>query len=87
MYPRVRYDNKKGVVYYRTRITDADGKRVDLYATTREELYRKEKEARQVVKDLVFRKKNPTVADYCEKWLLMHSAKVSKKRWKDIHET
>ena len=66
-------------MYYRTRITDADGKRVDLYATTREELYRKEKEARQVIEDLIFRKKNPTVADYCEKWLLMHSAKVSKK--------
>ncbi len=70
---------KNGVMYYRTRITDADGKRVDLYATTREELYRKEKDARQVIEDLIFRKKNPTVADYCEKWLLMHSAKVSKK--------
>ena len=77
--PEYGTTTKKGVVYYRTRITDADGKRVDLYATTREELYRKEKEARQVVEDLVFRKKNPTVADYCEKWLLMHSAKVSKK--------
>ena len=69
---------KGGVMYYRTRITDADGKRVDLYAATREELYRKEKEARQVVEDLIFRKKNPTVADYCEKWLLMQSAKISK---------
>ena len=77
--PEYGTTTKKGVVYYRTRITDADGKRVDLYATTREELYRKEKEARQVIEDLIFRKKNPTVADYCEKWLLMHSAKVSKK--------
>ena len=24
-----------------------------------------------------FRRENPTVAEYCEKWLLMHSAKVS----------
>ena len=31
----------KGVLYYRTRITDTDGKRVDLYATSCEELYRK----------------------------------------------
>ena len=77
--PEYGTTTKKGVMYYRTRITDADGKRVDLYATTREELYRKEKEARQVIEDLIFRKKNPTVADYCEKWLLMHSAKVSKK--------
>ena len=77
--PEYGTTTKKGVMYYRTRITDADGKRVDLYATTREELYRKEKEARQVIEDLISRKKNPTVADYCEKWLLMHSAKVSKK--------
>lgn len=77
--PEYGTTTKNGVMYYRTRITDADGKRVDLYATTREELYKKEKEARQIVEDLIFRKKNPTVADYCEKWLLMHSAKVSKK--------
>lgn len=77
--PEYGTTTKNGVMYYRTRITDADGKRVDLYATTREELYKKEKEARQVVEDLIFRKKNPTVADYCEKWLLMQSAKVSKK--------
>ena len=77
--PEYGTTTKNGVMYYRTRITDADGKRVDLYATTREELYKKEKEARQIVEDLISRKKNPTVADYCEKWLLMHSAKVSKK--------
>ena len=29
----------KGIQYYRTRITDADGKEVSLYATTCEELY------------------------------------------------
>ena len=68
---------RKGVEYYRTRITDADGKRVDLYALTREELYEKETEARQQVEDAIFRRKNPTVAEYCEKWLLMQSAKVS----------
>lgn len=68
---------KKGVLYYRTRITDADGKRVDLYATTCEELYKKETEARRVIEELKFRRENPTVAEYCEKWLLMQSAKVS----------
>lgn len=30
---------KKGVLYYRTRIKDADGKLVALYARTPEELY------------------------------------------------
>ena len=34
-----------GVEYYRTRIEDADGKRVALYARTPEELYGKETEA------------------------------------------
>ena len=68
---------RKGIQYYRTRITDADGKRVDLYAETCEELHQKEVEARRLVAEAVFRKKNPTVAEYCEKWLLMQSAKVS----------
>ena len=30
----------KGIQYYRTRITDADGKELSLYAATCEELYR-----------------------------------------------
>ena len=68
---------RNGAQYYRTRITDADGKRVDLYALTREELFQKEQEARAQVKDAIFRQKNPTVAEYCEKWLLMRSATVS----------
>jgi len=68
---------RKGNPYYRTRITDADGKQVSLYAVTREELYRKELEARRQVEEIRFRRKNPTVAEYCEKWLLMQSAKVS----------
>ena len=68
---------RRGIQYYRTRITDADGKRVDLYAETCEELQLKEMEARRQVEEAVFRRKHPTVAEYCEKWLLMQSAKVS----------
>ena len=68
---------RKGIQYYRTRILDADGKQVSLYATTREELYKKETEARRQVEEIIFRRENPTVAEYCEKWLLMQSAKVS----------
>lgn len=67
----------KGVEYYRTRIEDADGKRVTLYARTSEELYSKVQAARRQIADAKFRKENPTVAEYCEKWLLMQSAKVS----------
>lgn len=75
--PRYGTTMRRGIQYYRTRITDADGKRVDLYAETSEELYQKELEARRQVENAVFRRKHPTVAEYCEKWLLMQSAKVS----------
>lgn len=66
-----------GTVYYRTRIQDGDGKRVNLYATTCEELYEKQLDARRQIEEILFRRQHPTVAEYCEKWLLMKSAKVS----------
>ncbi len=68
---------RKGVLYYRTRMLDADGKQVSLYGTTCEELYDKEQEARRQVAEIIFHREHPTVAEYCEKWLLMQSAKVS----------
>ena len=68
---------REGALYYRTRIMDADGKRVSLYATTCEELYERQLEAQRQVEEIIFRRKHPTVAEYCEKWLLMQSAKVS----------
>ena len=68
---------RKGILYYRTRIQDADGKQVSLYATTCEELYEKQLEQRSRSRRYLFRRKHPTVAEYCEKWLLMQSAKVS----------
>ena len=68
---------RKGVQYYRTRIMDADGKQISLYGTTCEELYDKEQDARHQVAEIIFQREHPTVAEYCEKWLLMQSAKVS----------
>ena len=68
---------RKGILYYRTRIQDADGKQVSLYATTCEELYEKQQAAKKQVEEIIFHRKHPTVAEYCEKWLLMQSAKVS----------
>ena len=65
-----------GVEYYRTRIEDADGKRVALYGKTREELYEKVLDAKQQIKDCKFRRSTPTVAEYCERWLLMQSAHI-----------
>ena len=68
---------QKGIQYYRTRIMDADGKQVSLYAATCEELYETQLEARRQVVEIIFRRQHPTVAEYCQKWLLMQSAKVS----------
>lgn len=67
---------QKGIVYYRTRITDADGKRVALYAHTPEELYKKVKKAKKAVEDARFHKVYPTVAEYSQKWLRMKSAVI-----------
>lgn len=67
---------QNGVTYYRTRIEDADGKRVALYGRTREELYDKVEEAKKQIEDATFRRANPTVKEYCEKWLYMQSAHI-----------
>lgn len=65
-----------GLDYYRTRVQDADGKLVALYARTPEELYDKELNALEQIDNDTFCRKSPTVADYCEKWLLMQSFHV-----------
>lgn len=67
---------RKGIEYYRTRITDADGKRVSLYARTREELYYKVQEAERLIEEASFRMKTPTVDDYCNKWLLIQEGRL-----------
>lgn len=66
----------RGVKQYRTRIEDADGKRVALYAATPEELYDRVEEAKRLIEEARFRRATPTVAEYCEKWLLMQSAHI-----------
>ena len=75
--PKYGTTMRGNIQYYRTRILDADGKQVALYAATPEELYKKERRARKEVAEIIFRNNNPTVADYCEKWLLMKSATIS----------
>ena len=67
---------KRGIQYYRTRMQDADGKWISLYAQTPEELYDKSIEMKRSIENEIFRKNNPTVAEYCEKWLKMRSASV-----------
>jgi integrase len=77
--PQYTSVERKGIQYYRTRILDADGKQVSLYATTCEELYEKQLAARRQVQEILFHRQHPTVAEYCEKWLVMQSAKVSER--------
>jgi len=66
----------KGKTYYRTRITDADGKKASIYGETPEEVFHKAKAAKKQIAEAIFRKENPTVAEYSEKWLAMQSAVV-----------
>ena len=66
-----------GHSYYRTRIKDINGKVRPLYASTPEELYEKEKELRDEIEDELFRRENPTVREYSEKWLEMQSPRLS----------
>ena len=65
-----------GNSYYRTRIKDADGKYISIYGSTKKEVYEKVQEAQRKLDDIEFSKANPTVREYCEKWLLMKSATV-----------
>ena len=67
---------KKGHTYYKTSIMDADGKQITFYGKTCEEVYKKAEKGRKAVKELKFRRANPTVRDYSEKWLMMKSATV-----------
>ncbi len=65
-----------GNMYYRTFVEDSAGKRIALYGKTREELYDKELNALDQIDSHVMVRKSPTVAEYCEKWLIMQSAHV-----------
>ena len=67
MLPQYGTVMKRGVLYYRTRIKDANGKLVAIYAKTPEELYNKETLALEQIENATFHRKTPTVAEYCEK--------------------
>ena len=74
--PRYSKVQINGHEYYKTDIEDADGKRVILYGKIREEVYDKEMAALEQIDNATFRRKSPTVAEYCEKWLLMQSVHI-----------
>ena len=74
--PRYSTVEINGHSYYRTVITDEEDNRISLYGKTREELYDKEMATLEQIDNASFRRKSPTVAEYCEKWLLLQSAHV-----------
>lgn len=61
---------------YRKRIKDADGKYVAIYGKTPDELTRKIAESEAQIKEAKYRRENPTVKEYAEKWLTMQSANI-----------
>lgn len=65
-----------GFQYYKTYVEDGEGKRLAIYGKTRQELYDKELEIQELVSTHTYLRKMPTVAEYCEKWLLMQSVHV-----------
>lgn len=74
--PRYRKVQVNGYEYYRTDVKGADGKYISLYGKTREELYHKEMAVWEQIDNTTCRRKSPTVAEYCEKWLLMQSVHI-----------
>ena len=74
--PRYSTVEINGHIYYRTTVTDAEDNRISLYGKTREEVYDKEIETLKNIDNASFRKRSPTVAEYCEKWLNLQSAHV-----------
>lgn len=72
--PKYEFVKSRGL--YRKRIKDVDGKYVAIEASTPELLEEKVREAQELIANASFRRENPLVRDYAEKWLQMHSANV-----------
>ena len=74
--PEYRSTNIFGRWYFYTSFTDEYGKRKKVYAKTRRELYSKAAEKARLAEEERERRENPTVAEYCDRWLQMQSAYV-----------
>lgn len=72
--PTYEYVEKLG--RYRKRVKGPDGKYVAVYGLTPEELTERLNQAQRQIEDDVFRRDNPTVKEYSERWLTMHSSHV-----------
>lgn len=72
--PTYEYVEKLG--RYRKRIKGPDGKYVAIYGVTPEELTERLYEAQRQIEDDVFHRDNPTVREYCDRWLTMHGSHI-----------
>ncbi len=61
---------------FRKRIKGPNGKYISLYAQTSEELTEKIAIVQRQIEEEVYRRENPTVKDYAEKWLIMQAAHI-----------
>ena len=61
---------------FRKRIKGPGGKYIALYAQTAEELTEKIATVQRQIEEEVYRRENPTVKDYAEKWLTMQAAHI-----------
>lgn len=61
---------------YRKRIKGPDGKYIAVYAQTPDELTKKLKVVQRQVEEDTYRRENPTVRAYAEKWLAMHAPRI-----------
>ncbi len=65
-----------GHEYFKAYVFTPDGKRIQIYGKTLEELCNKYDEVEHRSSDVQLILDSPSVKDYCEKWLLMQSAHV-----------
>ena len=61
---------------YRKRVKGPNGKYVAVYARTPEELTAKVAVVQRQIEEAVYRRENPTVKEYAEKWLTMHAPHI-----------
>ena len=75
-YPDYKMIMIKGTLYYYTSYKNKNGERRKVYGKTRRELFYKAAEKTQKAAEEREKILNPTVEEYCEKWLQMQSAYV-----------
>ena len=71
-FPTIRTRMKNGVQYYRISVKDVFGKRIEVSGKSEEEVLKKYRKVEREKNSRL----NPTVAEYCEKWLYMQSANL-----------